>query len=529
MLPSLSRVAKALVGSRNKPSVRVSSTDARRYVELERAAEAPPQDGCEWLDDTTIEDLELADVARHLDRTVSAVGAQHWWRWLVGPAQRTAVLDRREQLIAAMDAPTRESLRRELQPIDESDVAYIPLLLWSNPTRFPAKVLLLRVLAFAIVASSIIAIVYPAMIFAIALLFLVNTKLDDFIDARLSRQVRAFEMFGSLLRVATRINKQPWVPSTMRTEIAAELAALAPVRRRVAWLTPRDKVDPLDFYGLFRAALLIRAIAFSRCIDEMPLYRDHMRTLHRLVGELDAAQAVATLRAERADVCVPQLHEGRADLHVLDLRHPAIVGAIGNDLDAGAGSMIITGSNMSGKSTFLRTIAVNAVLAQSIHTVFGQWRASTFRIAAAMRAIDTTGEGISTYAAEVASIGRLVKAAAAVDEMPALFVVDEPFRGTNPAVRVPIVVAVLEYLAANHSLFAATHDLEVANRLSTKFARGYFRELDDPDSDGADFDFQLRSGTARTTNAVTLLKRAGYPQQILDAVAAETAAIANVA
>jgi DNA mismatch repair ATPase MutS len=177
---------------------------------------------------------------------------------------------------------------------------------------------------------------------------------------------------------------------------------------------------------------------------------------------------------------------------------------------------------MSGKSTFLRTLAVNAVLAQSIHTVCGSWTASLVRVHAAMRAVDATGAGVSTYAAEVASIAKLVSAVEQPGP-PALFVLDEPFRGTNPTVRVPIVVAVLEYLGRGHLVAAATHDLDVANQLSSRFERAYFRESDDG-RDDEPFDFKLRRGTAVTTNAVTLLERAGYPAAILDAVRAAQAA-----
>ena len=450
-----------------------STTDAQRLVDLEREAGAAAPDGCEWLDDTTIADLELADIAKHLDRTASAVGAQHFWRWFAAPANRVAVLDDREHALAALDPSKREPLRRELARLADPDVAYIPLLLWRTMPGLTTSLLQLRLRAFALVACLALSLVSRWAIFPFVALFLVNTLLDAAIDTVQSRQVRALAMFGLLMRVSSRIHAHGLAPPGTSAQIDEELKALLPLRGRLGWLGRRPMTTTIGFpdvLGILRAALLIRVIAFSRCLGDLELQRDRMRTLHRLVGELDALQSLQTLRAERSDIFVPQLHEGDAELHVTDLRHPSITGAVGNDLDASAGSLIITGSNMSGKSTFLRAIAVNAVLAQSIHTTFGQWRGSTFRVLAAMRAIDATGDGISTYAAVVASIGRLI-AGAQTSSPPALFVVDEPFRGTNPAVRVPIVVAVLEYLAKGHSLFAATHDLDVANRLSNKFAR----------------------------------------------------------
>jgi len=123
---------------------------------------------------------------------------------------------------------------------------------------------------------------------------------------------------------------------------------------------------------------------------------------------------------------------------------------------------------------------------------------------------------MSTYAVEVAAIGQLVEAVARCDHrLPALLVIDEPFSGTNPAFRVPIVVSVLDYLGACDLPIAATHDLEVAAQVDARFARGYFCE---PDDDTGRFDRKLRPGVSPASNALALLVRAGYPAAIIAAV-----------
>ena len=517
-------VARVRGGAARPISGATPPDQAHRLVELERAAGAPAADGCGWLDDATIEDLELAAVVHGLDRTVSPVGAQQLWRMVAGPARRLDVLADRERALAtlAADPDGRARLRRELARMAEPDTGYIPLLLWSDTPRMILPGWAFRALAAALIGCAAGGLVWPILFVPALLLFICNTMLDDRTNTRLAHHTRALAMFGLVLDVATRIHRDGLGPAPLRAAIAAELPALAPLRRRLGMLTVRD---PFDLSGVVIAALLLRPSAMAACLDVTIRDRGAMRRLHRLVGELDALQAIATWRAEPGARAVPELEAGPAALVAGDLRHPMIARAVGNSLALGGRSLILTGSNMSGKSTFLRTLAVNAVLAQSIHTVCGRWRASLFRIHAAMRAVDATGEGISTYAAEVAAIGALVDAAgpeASAAAPPALFVLDEPFRGTNPAVRVPIVVAVIEYLARGGVTAAATHDLEVARRLSPGFDRGYFRERE-----GANgrvlFDYRLRSGTAVTTNAVTLLRRAGYPAAILDAIQASPA------
>ena len=492
--------------------------DARRLVDLERGAGAPPPEGCAWLDQATIEDLELSDVATAIDRTISPAGAQQHWRIIAAPAQRLDVLAARETALAelARDPEGAGRLRSVLARMAEPDTSYVPLLLWSEMPPLPMKGRTFGLLQAALVgcvAGGFL--ITPFLLIVALLLFVTNVIIDDRTNTSLANHARALQMFGKVLDVGTRIVAEKVGPARWREAIAADLPALEPLRRKLRAMTVND---PLDISGVAISALLVRPKALSGCLELLARERGTMARLHRLVGELDALQSIARWRAERADELeMPVLSVGPPALDVFDLRHPTIPDAVGNDLVLPGRSLVITGSNMSGKSTFLRTLALNAVLAQSIHTVCGSWRASLLHVHTAMRAVDATAEGLSTYAAEVAAVRKLITAA----EGPAsLFALDEPFRGTNPSVRVPIVVAVLEHLARGHIVTAATHDLDVAHRLSADWNRGYFKELDAEDDEG--FDYLLRPGTAVTTNAVTLLRKAGYPESILAAVAAAT-------
>jgi DNA mismatch repair ATPase MutS len=203
---------------------------------------------------------------------------------------------------------------------------------------------------------------------------------------------------------------------------------------------------------------------------------------------------------------VPVVVDGPPRISARGLVHPAIASAIANDVELADRGLVITGSNMSGKSTFLRAVAINAICAQAIATTFGSWRATVFRVRSTMRIADDTARGTSTFAVEVAAIGaQLARVRRDDAEPPALFVIDEPFRGTNPAIRVPIAIAVVDYLGERDLTLVATHDLDVAAQLDPRFARGYFD----------DRDHRLRPGIAPATNAVALLVAADYPEAIV--------------
>jgi hypothetical protein len=515
---------------RTRQHVRLGGTapgDVRHLAELERAGgdHAAPE-GCAWLDETTVADLELPLVFARLDRSVTPLGAQVSWRWLVAPAQALGVLAGRERGLAwmAADPGRRAEVQAALARMAREDTAAVPYLMWGAPVRLPASLAVFRALQLGLWAALLLASWQHWLLIVAIVLLATNLLVDDRVNTGVARHARALEMLGVVLSVARTLVKRRLGPPEPLAALAAELPALAGLRRRIATLTFRD---PFELSDLFRAVFLVRVVALARANDVLRRERDRLRRLVILVGEIDALAAVATLRAERDDLAAPELDASADGLTAADLRHPAIDGAVGNDLALGDDSLLLTGSNMSGKSTFLRALAVNAVLAQSLHTVWGRWRAPLYRVVAAMRVSDDTALGTSTYAAEVLSVHRLIAAADdATATTPALLVLDEPFRGTNPAARVPIVVAVLEHLAQRGVVGAATHDPEVAARLSPRFRRGFFRERlpadEDADTDAADdgFDYRLRPGVAPSTNALALLRRAGYPAALVAAAEA---------
>jgi MutS domain V len=483
--------------------------DARRLADAERAGGGVP-DGCAWLDERTVDDVDLALVFRAIDRTTTPLGAQALWRWLAAPAVRLEVLAARERSLARLagDPGLRDRVRDALGRHAAIDAPHLPRLLW-EPSPPPLRTGGLVALAAALVALAVLAVWWPPLVLLCLLLLGANVLIDEAVSARLAPQAHAFGVLAQVLGSAERVMARGGWRDPI---IADDLAVFARFRTRVAWLTVSD---PFGIADLVRAGLLVRLLLLSRWTRVIERERDRLRRVVLWTGEVDALVAIASLRAERSDARWPRLSIGATTVEARGLAHPAIAGAVGNDLALDAG-LLVTGSNMAGKSTFLRTIAVNAICAQSIHTTFGTWRAGLFRVFSVMRIADATAVGLSTYAVEVAAIGKLVEAVDRRDHgLPALLVIDEPFRGTSPALRVPIAVSVLDYCGARDLVIAATHDLDVAARVDPRFARGYFAE---PDGEHGRFDHKLRAGVSPATNALAMLVRAGYPAAIVSAV-----------
>jgi hypothetical protein len=239
------------------------------------------------------------------------------------------------------------------------------------------------------------------------------------------------------------------------------------------------------------------------------------------LGEIEALAALAALRFENPGWCLPEVAAGQPELAARDLGHPLLPAArrVGNDVTVGpAGTfLLVTGSNMSGKSTLLRAIGINAVLAQAGGPACAaSLRLPPVRLATSILVEDSLAGGVSFFLAELLRIKGVVAAAAEAEARGAvlLYLLDEVLRGTNSAERQIAVRRVLRHLLSRGALGAvSTHDLELATGAGIAEAARpvHFRETLTPGPDGPRmiFDYRLRPGLATTTNALELLRQVG--------------------
>lgn len=221
---------------------------------------------------------------------------------------------------------------------------------------------------------------------------------------------------------------------------------------------------------------------------------------------------MARLRRERP-TCRPEFL-GDKRLEAVGVIHPLIDGCVANTLRLENESLLLTGSNMSGKTTFLRTLILNALLGETVGFCFAErFRLPYCRIFSVIGLTDDLGQGTSYYLQEVLSVKRLLEAANKYT--PCLFALDEPFKGTNTAERIAAGKAVLSHLNRSGQLvLVTTHDLELAVRLrSDGFVPYHFRE------EIADrrltFDYRLHPGVPAGHNALRILELYGYPPEVV--------------
>jgi DNA mismatch repair ATPase MutS len=245
-----------------------------------------------------------------------------------------------------------------------------------------------------------------------------------------------------------------------------------------------------------------------------------LRRVIDAVGQVDAAIAVASWRTGTPGWTRPVFAEDGAAVRMDDIRNPLIEDCVPNELRvAPRGGWLITGSNMSGKTTFLRTVGVNAVLAQTIYSCpADRYEAPPFVIRSCIGRADNLLEGRSYYLAEVESVLDIAREARTSRSCLCLF--DELFRGTNVIERLAAGEAVLRALVSTADpggstvVLTATHDGELVEMLEDIYLAVHFG--DRVGTDGLEFDYRLREGPATSRNAIALLRLQGAPPELVE-------------
>ncbi len=238
--------------------------------------------------------------------------------------------------------------------------------------------------------------------------------------------------------------------------------------------------------------------------------QEEINRVYKHIGFLDAACAVLNFRGSSEIWCVPEFTEEKG-ITFKGLVHPLIEKPVANDFDI-TGNILVTGSNASGKSSFVKAAAINAILAQSILTCTAeQFRLRRCKVVTSMAVRDDICAGDSYFVAEIKSMKRIVEQ---VRTEYCFCVIDEILKGTNTIERIAASVSVLKEMAETESIcVAATHDIELTVMLEDCYRNVHFEET--VTDDDVTFDYRIKEGAARTRNAIKLLKVNGFPEAVI--------------
>ena len=283
-----------------------------------------------------------------------------------------------------------------------------------------------------------------------------------------------------------------------------------------------------SLFDYLRMIFYLDLIKFNQMLRVVRTHIKEIDEMITLIGMIETSIVVGEYRASlKGEYCLPEFISERENsesyIKIEQLYHPLLNNPVKNDIEVYRG-VLLTGSNASGKSTFLRAVALNAILAQTIHTCMAQsYQGVMFRVYSSMSLKDDLESGDSYYMVEVKSIRRILNEVieAEKEKKHVLCFVDEVLRGTNTVERISASTQILKALAGDNVIcFAATHDLELTKLLADIYENYHFEE--EIEKDDIFFPYKLQKGPAVSRNAIALLKVLGYDRELVNA--AETMA-----
>lgn len=482
----------------------------RSYYETCRANQVDPF----YIDDTTWRDLNMDAVYRRINTGSTTAGEQYLYYMLRRPmnAQQSAA---QTELISLMEQEpeTRLKLQKRLSRIGRYRKVDISGVL-QNHTVSSVWLIVYLALALFLPVSIVLTILFGAPAAILPILSLtVNGILHEYRMHKCDQQIRTVNYCVALV----------WALHKMRRmahpKLDSQFQKAYPHLDRLNSLLvigPVSTTSHNDIASVFMTFFLLDLISFELLGKQLAKHHDDLFVIHEAVGQVDAAINIASYRKSTAHSCTPQIvyHTTKPFIHAKNVVHPLLPQPVLNDLSMEK-SLLITGANASGKSTYLKASLLCALLAQTICTApCDSYNASAFRLFTSMAISDNIQTGESYYIAEIKSLKRILDARCT--DTPIFCAIDEVLRGTNTIERIAASTEILKVLSQSNLLcLVATHDAELCSLIGNEYDQAHFQET--ITENDVLFDYKLKPGMATTRNAIDLLRLIGFDESLVQA------------
>lgn len=478
------------------------------------------EQGSFFIDDITWNDLDMDTIYKRLNNTQSTVGEEYLYSLIREPVTDSSQLNERSRLIEFFQSHPNERLRLQtfLAKLGKSRHVGIPDYFFSNEKYKPFRrnkymlqisLLALSPLAFLINLSAGILLIIAG--------FFINMTTYYKARSELSSQLDSMSYLVNLIFYSRKISDIKLPGLEAYTEKLRETASKIKgfgfkSFYQIFYQTANE------FLEYFKIIFLVELIAYESISKKITSHRSELREIYETVGLLDSTLAIASFRESVPFYTIPEMFKAGSGLKPMiefeNIYHPLIDDPVTNSAGINKPTLI-TGSNATGKSTFLKTAAINAIFAQTISTCLAKrYKSSFFLIYTSMALKDDLSSNESYYIAEIKSLKRILQNLN--DEYPLLCVIDEVLRGTNTIERIAASSEVMRYLSGKNCIcITATHDIELTSILKGLFDNYHFKESFE--NNKIVFDYKIYPGKSRTRNAIRLLEFMGYPEDTVKA------------
>lgn len=275
------------------------------------------------------------------------------------------------------------------------------------------------------------------------------------------------------------------------------------------------KADDQDIGGtfimLFKMSFMLDYFFFHIIQFTYVKHQEELLQCYDYISTLDNHYSLVMYRRTLNTYCEPSIIKDKQQITFSNLLHPLLTEAVPNSLNI-KHNILLTGSNASGKSTFMKAVATNLILAQTLNTATAE--AFSYKpglVYTSMANTDDILSGDSYFMTELKSIRRLFNIK---NNQLVYCFIDEIFKGTNTTERIAASESVLNYLDTekHYKVIAATHDIELSEYLKANYENYHFNES--IENNQIYFDYKIKKGKANTRNAIELLRITQFPEKV---------------
>lgn len=469
------------------------------------------------LDDITWNDLSMNEVFGLLNRTQSSIGEDILYYLLRTPITNQNEINKRQEAIEFwisneklrnecllalhhIGKKRRNSIYNCLEKIDNlPDISCKKYIAW----------VLLLILTFIPMYF------FPGVGIVAFLIVLTHNLVLFYSDRRkIADYIETLDMIIRIVKASALINEKVKATNSLEDEDFG-LAELSKIKYADMSFGVVGDSNPISLIiNLIGSIFFFELIRFSICKSFLQKNKNNIDRMIFNTGSYDAYISLAGyVKSMDGKLCKPEegdVYSAKA------LFHPLISNPVCNDIVT-TKSILLTGANASGKSTFLKSIALSVLMGQTIGFVCAkELHAPKFILLSSMSISDDISKGDSYYMAEIKSIKRIIDANKPAKDkgLQLICFVDELLRGTNTTERIAASSQIIDYLDKEGAFVcAATHELELTQILKSFDNYHFEEEMSDGD---IIFSYLLKEGAANSRNAISLLGRAGFDKTICD-------------
>lgn len=472
------------------------------------------------LSDKTCNDLDFQELFMFVDRTNSKVGQQYLYNKL-----RTIPLQNIDNTIHEKLSEEftnhpdfRVSVQDQLSKLNEREGYYIATLFQDEILKPPKWYFVVPLLSFASVLSFIMVFFNPVFFLVILGLSIINIVFHFKNKKNLNNYFSSIPQLSKLNSIAQELFKNASLkdinPDLMKSaDVLNKVKSRMSVFNLEAGIQSDQQILFWALMEIVKIVFLIEPLFLFGTLKRIDTKRTEIEDVFLFVGEVDAIVSIASLRKGLNNFCIPKIIDGQKRLIAQEVYHPLIENCVKNNLEVNNKSILLTGSNMSGKTSFIRTVAINVITGLTLNTCFAeQFSMPVVRVYSAIRISDDLMNDKSYYFEEVITIKEMIDKSKEGNLN--LFLLDEIFKGTNTVERISAGKAVLSSLnKENNIVFVSTHDIELADLLKNEYDLFHFSEIVDHKT--IDFDYKLKEGKLKNRNAIRILQINDYPESII--------------